>query len=436
MVQRLVALAFAFLFCPLSGQANDKLIELAKDPSQHVMPLGNYTGQRHSALDQINESNVGKLQVAWMFSTGILRGHEGAPLVIGNIMYLVTPFPNNVIALDLDNNRRIIWMYSPRQDAETVVKRMCCDTVNRGLAYGDGMIFLHQADTTVVALDAKTGREVGKAVNGDPKRAETGAAAPLYVKNKVVVGVSGGEFGVRCHLTAYEKDTGKPKDAYVYPLKRAWRAYATGPDTDILFDPATTTSLGKPVGAGSSLTSWQGSDWQTGGGCAWGWLTYDPDLNLIYSGTGNPAPGNPVQRPGDNRWTASIVARDADTGVARWVYQTTPHDEWDYDATAEAILIDLPAGGVTRKALVQFNKNGFAYVLDRATGELLSADKFELKTNWAKAVDMDPASPAFEPKYSPHLQGLSQCDRREGPSSGHVAPRVSIVHRAHFAYVQ
>jgi lanthanide-dependent methanol dehydrogenase len=400
----------AALFAAAPAHANDQLIEMAKNPKDWVMPLGNYAGHRYSALDQINESNVGKLQVAWMFSTGVLRGHEGSPLVIGNTMYFVTPFPNEVTALNLADEKKVIWSYRPKQDEEAVVKRMCCDTVNRGLAYGDGMLFLQQADTTLVAIEAKTSREMWKVANGDPKRGETGTAAPLYVRNKVIVGVSGGEFGVRCHLTAYEtlmEPQGK------YPPAKArlvWRAYTAGPDNEILFDPEKTTSLGKPVGKDSSLASWSGEDWKIGGGCAHGWITYDPDLNLIYYGTGNPAPWNPKQRPGDNKWTASIIARDADTGVARWVYQTTPHDEWDYDATAESILVDLPVGGVARKALVQFNKNGIAYALDRATGELISANKFELKTNWATGVDLDANSkaygrPSINLTYSPDANG-------------------------------
>ena len=403
----LVATLFAFAPPAL---ANDQLIEMAKNPKNWVMPLGNYAGHRYSALDQINENNVSKLQVAWMFSTGVLRGHEGSPLVIGDMMYLVTPFPNEVIALNLAAEGKIVWRYTPKQDEATVVKRMCCDTVNRGLAYSDGMLFMQQADTKLVAIDEKTGKEVWSVINGDPKKGETGVAAPLYVKNKLIAGISGGEFGARCHLTAYEVTPAswvKPQTT----TKLAWRAYTAGPDSDILFDPEKTTSLGKPVGKDSSLASWQGEDWKTSGGCATGWITYDPELNLIYYGTGNPAPWNPKQRPGDNKWTASIIARDADTGIARWVYQATPHDEWDYDATAEGILVDLPvAGGSPRKALVQFNKNGLVYALDRATGELISADKFELKTNWTKGVELNPVStnfgrPIIDPKHSPDIQG-------------------------------
>jgi lanthanide-dependent methanol dehydrogenase len=383
-VTALASLIAAALSAAAPVRANDQLIEMAKNPKDWVMPLGNYAGHRYSALDQINESNVSKLQVAWMFSTGVLRGHEGSPLKIGNRLYFVTPFPNNVFALDLDEPGKIAWRYEPKQDP-SVVKVMCCDTVNRGLAYGDGKLFLNQADTTLVALDAKSGEAVWKTVNGDPKLGETGTAAPLVVKDKVLVGISGGKFGARCHLTAYDSKTGI----------REWRAYTVGTDAEILFDPAKTTVLGKPTGENSSLASWQGEDWQHSGGCAWGWITYDPDSNLIYYGTGAPAPANAAQRPGDNRWASSIIARDADTGVARWVYQTTPHDEWSYGATSESILVDLPVNGVTRKALVQFNQNGIAYALDRATGELLSAEKWEKQINWTKGVELAVASPNY-----------------------------------------
>jgi lanthanide-dependent methanol dehydrogenase len=429
----LSSLFAATLSATAPASANDQLIEMAKNPKDWVMPLGNYAGHRYSALDQINESNVSKLQVAWMFSTGVLRGHEGSPLKIGNRLYFVTPFPNNVFALDLDEPGKIAWRYEPKQDA-SVVKVMCCDTVNRGLAYGDGKLYLNQADTTLVALDAKSGEAVWKTVNGDPKLGETGTAAPLVVKDKVLVGISGGKFGARCHLTAYDSKTGT----------RAWRAYTVGTDAEILFDPAKTAVLGKPAGEGSSLKSWQGEDWQHSGGCAWGWITYDPDLNLIYYGTGAPAPANAAQRPGDNRWTSSIIARDADTGFARWVYQTTPHDEWSYGATSESILVDVPVNGVARKALVQFNQNGLVYTLDRATGELLSAEKFEAKTNWTRGIERNTASEAYgrpilEPIYATKTDintkgvcpGSGSGAKGQQPAAWHPGTQQFVVPTAH-----
>src|SRR5450759_3808214 len=221
----------------LSARADEALDKLAKDPKQWVMQQGDDANTRYSKLNQINASNVKKLQVAWTFSTGVLRGHEGGPLVVGDTMYVHTPFPNTVYALDLNNDGKILWRYEPRQDPN-VIPIMCCDTVNRGVAYGEGKIFLHQADTTLVALNAQTGAVVWSVKNGDPSRGETGTSAAQVVKDKVLVGISGGEFGVRGSITAYDLKTGK----------RVWRGYSIGPDSDTLIDPVNTTSLGKPVG--------------------------------------------------------------------------------------------------------------------------------------------------------------------------------------------
>jgi lanthanide-dependent methanol dehydrogenase len=179
--------------------ANAELLKLQEDPNLWVMPSGNYSSTRYSALDQINAANAKDLRVAWTFSTGVLRGHEGGPLVLGDVMYIHTPFPNKVFALDLNNDGKILWKYEPRQDP-SVIPVMCCDTVNRGLAFGDGKIFLSQADTTLVALDAKTGEKLWSVVNGDPSKGATSTAAPLVVKDKVITGISGGEFGVRGYL--------------------------------------------------------------------------------------------------------------------------------------------------------------------------------------------------------------------------------------------
>jgi alcohol dehydrogenase (cytochrome c) len=368
-----------------SSATADELATLAKDPKQWVSPTGDYFNQRHSALKQITAENVGKLAPAWQFSTGVLRGHEGAPLVVGDVMYLHTPFPNNVYALDLkDPDHKIIWKYEPKQDP-SVVPVMCCDTVNRGLAYGDGKIFLAQADTTLVALDAKSGKLVWSVKNGDPAKGQTSTAAPHVFKDKVLVGIAGGEFGVRGHITAYNVKDGK----------QAWRGYSMGPDADTLMDGEKTTHLGKPVGKDSGISTWQGDQWQIGGGTTWGWYSYDPELNLVYYGSGNPSTWNPKQRPGDNRWSMTVWARDLDTGKAKWVYQMTPHDEWDYDGINEMILADQQIGGSTRKTLVHFDRNGFGYTLDRVTGELLVAEKFDPAVNWATKVDMDKASATY-----------------------------------------
>jgi lanthanide-dependent methanol dehydrogenase len=373
--------------------ANEELMKLEKDPAQWVMPTGDYMNHRYSSLNQINKDNVKNIHPVWTFSTGVLRGHEGNPLVIGSVMYVHTPFPNYVYALDLNNNGRILWKYEPRQDP-SVIPVMCCDTVNRGVAYGDGKIILDQADATVVALDAKTGKEVWKAKNGDPKKGETMTSAPQIIKDKVIVGISGGEFGVQGRVTAYNLKDGS----------KAWIAYSVGPDDQILFD-GNTTSLGKKVGANSSLSTWQGDQWKIGGGATWGWISYDPQLNLFYYGSGNPSTWNPVQRPGDNKWSMTVFARNPDTGVAKWVYQLTPHDEWDYDGINEMILADIPVKGKETKALVHFDRNGFAYTLNRENGELLVAEKYDPAVNWATHVDMTTGRPQVVKEYSTQAGG-------------------------------
>ena len=230
--------------------ADPQLDSLIKNPSNWAAQAGDYSNHRYSPLKQINETNVGKLQVAWTMSTGVLRGHEGSPLVIGDTMYIHSPFPNKVIAINL-KDQTFIWQYEPKQDA-SVISVMCCDTVNRGLAYGDGKIFLQQADTKLVALNAKTGEVVWTAQNGDPKAGETNTNAPHVFGDKVLTGISGGEFGVRGRLIAYDIKTGK----------EAWKAYSTGPDNEMLLDPQQTMTWAdgkmQPVGADSSIKSWKG----------------------------------------------------------------------------------------------------------------------------------------------------------------------------------
>ncbi|TYC50322.1 PQQ-dependent dehydrogenase, methanol/ethanol family [Rhodobacterales bacterium] len=377
-MRRLMISALVLGFCTGSAYANDELQELIEDPGQWAIQTGDYKNHRYSELDEINKENVGDLHVSWTFSTGVLRGHEGSPLVIDGIMYVHTPFPNIVYALDLKDEGKIIWKYEPKQDPN-VIPVMCCDTVYRGVAYADGKIILHQADTKVVALDSKTGEVVWSVVNGDPSKGETNTATVLPVNDKVLVGISGGEFGVRGSVTAYNLEDGS----------QVWRAYSMGPDSDMLVDPEKTMHLGKPIGKNSSLATWEGDQWKIGGGTTWGWYAYDPEENLVYYGTGNPSTWNPAQRPGDNRWSMTIMARDLDTGMARWFYQMTPHDEWDYDGVNEMILTDQEFNGEQRKLLTHFDRNGFGYTMDRLTGELLVAEKYDPAVNWATHVEMD-----------------------------------------------
>ena len=383
--------------CSNAVSAQSDLEKAMGSSSNWASQAGDYANHRYSDLNQINAGNVAKLQVAWSMSTGVLRGHEGSPLVIGDTMYVHTPFPNNVFAVNL-KDQSFKWKYEPKQNAD-VIPVMCCDTVNRGLAYGDGKIFLQQADTTLVALDMNTGKVVWSAKNGDPKIGETNTNAPHVFKDKVLTGISGGEFGVRGRVIAYDIKTGK----------KVWTGYSTGPDTEMLIDPSKTMTWtnGKmaPVGKDSSLKSWQGDQWKIGGGTTWGWYSYDPELNLVYYGTGNPSTWNPAQRPGDNKWSMTIFARDLDTGVAKWVYQMTPHDEWDFDGVNEVPLVELDIKGKKVPALVHFDRNGFGYTLNRVTGELLVAEKYDPKVNWATQVDMKSGRPVVDKKYSPGTTG-------------------------------
>jgi PQQ-dependent dehydrogenase (methanol/ethanol family) len=389
--------ALTATLCAPIGVADPDLEQKQSNPANWAAQAGDDANLRWSDLKQIDASNVGKLQVAWTLSTGTLRGHEGSPLVIGDTMYMHTPFPNNVYAVYL-RDQTFKWKYEPKQDAE-VVPVMCCDTVNRGLAYGDGKIFLQQADTTLVALDARTGKVVWTAKNGNPKIGETNTNAPHVFKDKVITGISGGEFGVRGRLLAYDLKTGK----------RVWTAWSTGPDQDLLVDPAKTMTWTNgrmaPIGKDSSLKTWQGQQWKLGGGTTWGWYSYDPKLNLLYYGTGNPGTWNPAQRPGDNKWSMSVFARDLDTGVAKWVFQMTPHDEWDFDGVNEMPLVNLTIKGKAVPALVHFDRNGFAYTFNRESGALLLAQKYDPGVNWATTIDMKTGRPVVDKKYSPGTAG-------------------------------
>ena len=395
-LKRLLCLAGTFV-ATSATLADPQLSEALANPKNWAMQAGNESNHRYSTLKQIDSKNVNNLQVAWTFSTGVLRGHEGGPLVVGDTMYVHSPFPNKVFAINLED-QSMRWKYEPKQDP-TVIPVMCCDTVNRGVAFGDGKIILQQADTMLVALDQKTGKEVWKIKNGDPKVGETNTNAPHIFKDKILTGISGGEFGVRGRLTAYDIKTGK----------EVWKAHSVGPDADMLIDPETTMTWtdGKmaPVGKDSSLKTWSGDQWKLGGGTTWGWYSYDPATNLVYYGTGNPSTWNPAQRPGDNKWSMTIFARDLDTGKAKWVYQMTPHDEWDYDGVNEMILADIKVKGQVRKALVHFDRNGFGYTMDRVTGELLVAEKFDPTVNWATDIDMKTGRPNVVAKYSPSKNG-------------------------------
>ena len=390
---------------------NSEFQSLLNDPNQWVLPTGDYKNQRFSSLKQINSKNVNQLRVAWTFSTGSLLGHHGSPLVVNDIMYISTPYPNIVYALDLNNKGKILWKYTSTQHRDTS-RVLCCGRSNRGVAYLDGKIYLHRADTTLVALDALSGKLIWSTTTGNVKNGESNTTSILPVKDRIIIGVAGGELGVRGYLSAYHKDTGR----------LLWQGYSTGPDQEMLIDPNKTTVLGSPVGKDSSLKSWEGDQWKLGGGTTWGWYSLDIEENLIYYGTGNPGVWNPLQRPGDNKWSNSIIARDIDTGIVRWLYQLTPADEWDYDGVNEMILLEQEINGKSRKILVHFDRNGFVYTLDRITGELIDAKKFAQSTNWATHVELNPNSeqygyPQKDPTYSAFSQGENTVINNVCPSA-------------------
>ena len=372
----------AYAGSPQAQQPRSDPLQLQSDDNQWVMPAKNYASTRYSGLDQINAENVKQLQPAWTFSTGVLRGHEAAPLVIDHTMYVVTPYPNILYALDLSQpGAPLRWSYKPKP-AASAQGVACCDLVNRGAAYANGKIFYNTLDNYTVAVDADTGQEVWKTKLGDINRGESMTMAPLVVKDKVLVGNSGGEFGVRGWLTALDADSGKI----------AWRAYSTGPDAEVLIGPKFKPFYPQDRGKDLGVSTWPPEAWKIGGGTVWGWISYDPELNLIYYGTSNPGPWNAEQRPGDNKWTAGMFARNPDTGEAIWAYQWSPHDLHDYDGVNELILLDLPMNGQSRKVLVRPERNGYLYILDRASGEVLSANPFVYITS-STAIDLKTGRP-------------------------------------------
>src|SRR5829696_8773846 len=337
------------------------------DDGNWTMPSKDYASTRFSGLNQINPSNVGKLQVAFTFSTSTTEGFEAPPLVDDNTMYVVAPWPNNVFALDLTKpGAPPKWMYEPKP-AAAAKGVACCGPVNRGAFYSDGRLFMNLLDGHTVAIEAASGKEVWRTKLGDIQKGETMTMAPLVADGKVLVGNSGGEMGVRGWLAALDAGSGKV----------AWKAYSTGPDKDALIGSDYRAPYPQDRGKELGVSSWGPEQWKIGGGTVWGWLSYDPELKLIYYGTSNPGPWNAEQRPGDNKWTAGVFARDVATGQARWYYQSTPHDLFDHDDINETILVDLPTrDGKRFPAMLRPSRNGYFYVQDRRNGRILSADPY------------------------------------------------------------
>ncbi len=368
---------------------------------QWTMPAGDYANTRYSPLDKINTQNVQNLHIAATMSTGIPHGHEGQPLVVNNTLYIVTPFPNNLIAYDITKpGMPQKWIFHPEPD-NRAVGVACCDVVNRGASYADGKIIYNTLDDHTVAVDANTGQRVWETQVGEIKKGETTTMAPIVVRNMIFTGISGGELGVRGRLVALDLKSGKI----------SWVAYSTGPDKDTRIGPGFKAFYPKDQGADQGVKSWTPDQWKVGGGAVWGWVSYDPELNLIYYGTGNAGVWNADMRPGDNRWSCTIWARDPETGMAKWAYQVVPHDSWDYDEIMENVLVDMPWKGKMRKLLLHPGRTGFMFVLDRETGELLSAEKFE-PVNWARSYDLKTGSPDIDEEKRTHF----------GHYSTHICP--------------
>jgi alcohol dehydrogenase (cytochrome c) len=353
------------------------------NPTRWLTYSGNYANHRHSPLTQITPANVNRLVAQWQFQTDTLGKFEASPLVVDGVIYVTGPL-DTAWAIDARTGRQI-WRY--RRDLPSGLIA-CCGLVNRGFGVMGDRLFKTTLDAHVVAISRKTGAIEWDTPMVDYKRGYSGTTAPLVVKDKVIVGVAGAEYGIRGFIDAYDAQSGK----------QVWRFYTTaGPDD---------------AGHGT----WRGTDqkaWEHGGGSIWVPGAYDPELNLVYWGTGNAGPDyNGIEREGDNLYTASIVALDADTGKLRWHYQFTPHDIWDYDSTQMPVLADLTLNGAPQKVVLFANRNGFFYVLDRATGKLLRAKPF-IETTWAKEVRGD-GRPMLQPNSVPSEEGTKVCPDQTG----------------------
>jgi len=376
------------------GMSCTGLAAYAQQPADGEWPMAahDHANTRYSPLGEITPANVAGLKLVFSFSMGVERGQEAAPVIVGNTMYVVAPYPNFLYALDLTKPQSPLkWTFAPNPQAKAQGVA-CCDVVNRGVAFADGKVFMNTLDGQSIAVDAATGKEVWRTKLGDIGKGETITMAPLVVKDKVLVGNSGGELGVRGWLVALDTRTGK----------EVWRAWSTGPDRDVLIGPDFKPYYESERGRDLGMTTWPGQSWTVGGGNVWGWISYDPQADLVYYGTANPGPWNPEQRPGANKWTAGIFARRPGDGQARWFYQYSPHDLHDYDGVNESVLLDLDWKGSPRKLLVHPDRNGYVYVMDRLTGQVLAADPFVHITT-TEGVDLKTGQLKYNPKKEPRV---------------------------------
>ena len=364
-----------------------RLLKGTDEVSSWLMYGGNYQNWRFSPLKDLNQQNVKKLQAAWIFQTGIPGQLEAAPIVADGVMYIVASF-NHVYALDAVTGKPL-WKYDHPLPEDL---RICCGPTNRGVAIADDKVFLGTLDARMVALDRKTGKVVWNVKMDDYNVGYSSTAAPLVIKDKVIIGIAGGEYGVRSFIDAYDIKTGE----------RKWRRYTI------------------PAAGEKGVETWEGDSWKTGGGPAWVTGSYDPDQNLLYWATGNPSPDwNGDSRKGDNLYTNSVLALDPDNGNLKWYFQFTPHDVWDYDATNGLFLLDVERSGQKVKALAQPNRNGFLYVLDRTSGKYLHSGVYVEQLNWATGLD-EAGRPKVDPKYLPQVGGNPEfiCPGNVGGQNG------------------
>jgi alcohol dehydrogenase (cytochrome c) len=356
---------------PAPNVTADQLLKPAQAPQNWLIYGGSYASQRYSPLTQITPANAKDLELKWVFQSRSLEKHEVTPLVVNGVMYTIQS-PNDVIALNAETGKTI-WTYSHKPDKAA---RNCCGNLTRGLAILGDKLFLAAFDARMIAIDAKTGKELWNTEAADPKQGYAFTHAPLVVKDKVIAGTAGGEFGVRGFIAAWDVNTGK----------EVWR-FNTVPGP------------GEP-----GHETWSADSWQHGGAPIWVTGSYDPDLNLTYWGTGNPGPDwDGAARLGDNLYSCSVIALNPDTGKLQWHYQFSPHNEFDWDSTQTPVLADIDWQGRQRKVMLWANRNGMFYVLDRISGEFMKGQPF-VKTNWASGFD--PAGrPIPAPGIVPTLQG-------------------------------
>jgi quinohemoprotein ethanol dehydrogenase len=379
-------LALAVQACSPGGSSGPgdvdqaRALAAANDPANWIVHGGTFEEQRYSALDKINAGNVGQLGLAWSFEFDTNRGQEATPLAVDGVIYTSTAW-SRVYAIDARTGKEL-WRFDPEASGEAAYS-MCCDVVNRGVAVWKGKVFVGVIDGRLIALDAKTGKQAWSVQTFDKSKPYAISGAPRVFKDKVIIGNGGAEFGVRGYVTAYDTQTGK----------QAWRFYTVPGDPKKGPDGAASDSV-----MAAAAKTWAGKWYEYGGGgTAWDSMTYDPEFNQLYIGVGNGAPWNRKIRSdgkGDNLFISSIVAVDADTGKYKWHYQQSPGDSWDYTATQQMMLAELPIDGKPRKVLMQAPKNGFFYILDRETGKLLSAKPFVEQT-WVERIDMATGRPVM-----------------------------------------